>query len=35
VLEDGEMIAGYLPPDALKVRLEQKAEENAKVAASQ
>ena len=25
VLEDGELIAGYLPPDALKARLEQKA----------
>jgi thiol:disulfide interchange protein DsbC len=25
VLEDGELIAGYLPPDALKMRLEQKA----------
>lgn len=35
VLEDGELIAGYLPPDALKMRLEQKAAENAKVAASQ
>ena len=35
VLEDGELIAGYLPPDALKARLEQKAAENAKVAASQ
>ena len=35
VLDDGELIAGYLPPDALKMRLEQKAAENAKVAASQ
>jgi thiol:disulfide interchange protein DsbC len=25
VLDDGEMIAGYMPPDALKMRLEQKA----------
>jgi thiol:disulfide interchange protein DsbC len=35
VLDDGEMIAGYMPPDALKMRLEQKAAESAKVAASQ
>ena len=35
VLDDGELIAGYLPPDALKLRLEQKAAENAKVAASE
>jgi hypothetical protein len=28
------MIAGYMPPDALKVRLEQKAAINAKIAAS-
>jgi thiol:disulfide interchange protein DsbC len=34
VLDDGEMIAGYMPPDALKVRLEQKAAINAKIAAS-
>jgi thiol:disulfide interchange protein DsbC len=34
VLDDGEMIAGYMPPDALKVRLEQKAATNAKIAAS-
>ena len=34
VLDDGELIAGYLPPDALKMRLEQKAATNAKVAAS-
>ena len=25
VLDDGELIAGYLPPDALKQRLEQKS----------
>lgn len=35
VLDDGEMIAGYLPPDALKLRLEQKAATSAKVAASE
>jgi thiol:disulfide interchange protein DsbC len=35
VLDDGELIAGYLPPDALKMRLEQKAAMNAKVAASE
>ncbi len=36
VLEDGELIAGYLPPDALKMRLEQKAAaEVPKVSASQ
>ena len=35
VLDDGELIAGYLPPDALKLRLDQKATENAKVAASE
>jgi thiol:disulfide interchange protein DsbC len=35
VLDDGELIAGYMPPDALKMRLEQKAAESAKVAASQ
>ena len=35
VLDDGELIAGYLPPDALKVRLEQKAALNGKVAASE
>ena len=35
VLEDGEMVAGYMPPDALKQRLDQKAADNAKVAASQ
>ena len=35
VLDDGELIAGYMPPDALKTRLEQKATESAKVAASQ
>jgi thiol:disulfide interchange protein DsbC len=35
VLDDGELIAGYLPPDALKARLEQKAATNAKVAASE
>jgi thiol:disulfide interchange protein DsbC len=35
VLDDGELIAGYLPPDALKQRLEQKAALNAKVAASE
>lgn len=34
VLDDGELIGGYLPPDALKMRLEQKAALNAKVAAS-
>ena len=34
VLDDGELIAGYLPPDALKLRLEQKAATNDKVAAS-
>lgn len=35
VLDDGELIAGYLPPDALKERLEQKAATDAKVAASE
>ena len=35
VLDDGELIAGYLPPDALKMRLEQKAATNDKVAASE
>ena len=25
VLDDGELIGGYLPPDALRMRLEQKA----------
>jgi len=36
VLEDGELIAGYLPPDALKLRLQQKAAEAIpKVSASQ
>ena len=35
VLDDGELIGGYLPPDALKMRLDQKAAEDAKVAASQ
>jgi thiol:disulfide interchange protein DsbC len=35
VLDDGEMIAGYMPPDALKLRLEQKAASTAKVAASE
>ncbi len=35
VLDDGELIAGYLPPDALKTRLEQKAATNGKVAASE
>jgi thiol:disulfide interchange protein DsbC len=35
VLDDGELIAGYLPPDALKLRLEQKAATDAKVAASE
>lgn len=35
VFEDGEMVAGYMPPDALKQRLDQKAADNAKVAASQ
>ncbi len=35
VLDDGELIAGYLPPDALKLRLEQKAATSAKVAASE
>ena len=35
VLDDGELIAGYLPPDALKTRLEQKAAMNGKVAASE
>ena len=34
VLDDGELIAGYLPPDALKARLDQKAATNGKVAAS-
>ena len=34
VLDDGELIAGYLPPDALKMRLEQKAATDGKVAAS-
>jgi thiol:disulfide interchange protein DsbC len=34
VLDDGELIAGYLPPDALKMRLEQKAALNGKIAAS-
>lgn len=27
VFEDGELVAGYLPPDALRLRLEQKAAE--------
>jgi thiol:disulfide interchange protein DsbC len=35
VLDDGELIAGYLPPDALKVRLEQKAAAPEQVSASQ
>jgi thiol:disulfide interchange protein DsbC len=35
VLDDGELIAGYLPPDALKQRLEQKAAINAGIAASE
>jgi thiol:disulfide interchange protein DsbC len=35
VLDDGELIAGYLPPEALKLRLEQKAASTAKVAASE
>jgi thiol:disulfide interchange protein DsbC len=35
VLEDGELIAGYLPPDALKARLQQKAIQPEKVSASQ
>ena len=35
VLDDGEMIAGYMPPEALKLRLEQKAASTAKVAASE
>ena len=35
VLEDGELIAGYLPPDALKARLQQKAAVPEKVSASQ
>jgi thiol:disulfide interchange protein DsbC len=35
VLDDGELIAGYVPPDALKQRLDQKAADSAKVAASQ
>lgn len=35
VLDDGELIAGYMPPDALKMRLEQKAAINANIAASE
>ena len=35
VLDDGELISGYLPPDALKLRLEQKASTDGKVAASE
>jgi thiol:disulfide interchange protein DsbC len=35
VLEDGELIAGYLPPDALTARLQQKAVVPEKVSASQ
>jgi thiol:disulfide interchange protein DsbC len=35
VLDDGELIAGYLPPDALKTRLEQKAAAPEQVSASQ
>ena len=35
VLDDGELIAGYLPPEALKLRLEQKAASPAKVAVSE
>ncbi len=35
VLEDGELIGGYLPPDALKLRLDQKAAASARVAASE
>ena len=35
VLEDGELIAGYMPPDALKARLDQKAAAPEQVSASQ
>jgi thiol:disulfide interchange protein DsbC len=34
VLDDGELIAGYLPPDALKMRLDQKAAEPPKVSSA-
>jgi len=34
VFDDGELVAGYLPPDALKMRLERKAEETESVAVS-
>jgi thiol:disulfide interchange protein DsbC len=35
VFDDGELLAGYLPPDALKMRLDQKAAEEEAVAASE
>ncbi len=35
VFDDGELVAGYLPPDALKMRLERKAAETEPVAASE
>jgi len=35
VLDDGELIGGYLPPDALKMRLDEKAAEAEPVAASE
>lgn len=35
VFDDGELLAGYLPPDALKMRLEQKAAESESVASSE
>lgn len=34
IFDDGELVAGYLPPDALKMRLDQKAAETEPVAAS-
>jgi thiol:disulfide interchange protein DsbC len=34
VFDDGELVAGYLPPDALKMRLDQKAADTESVAAS-
>lgn len=35
VFEDGELVAGYLPPDALKMRLDRKAEQAEAVTASE
>ena len=34
VFDDGELVAGYLPPDALKMRLDRKAADTEPVAAS-